>query len=82
MSTNFRPSLTKAQLHDIGQRRDAGDIPALLWEIARLRSVVARADQYLIGPNSLIGEVLRAELDDCACVKEAHQMREELFRKG
>ena len=36
--SNFRPSLTKAQLHDIGQRLDARDIPALLWEIARLRA--------------------------------------------
>lgn len=85
MSTRLRPSLTKEQLHDIGQRRDApapGDVSALLWEIARLRAVVNRADQYLIGPNGLIKDQLRKELDECACVQEQQRMRDELFKKG
>ena len=75
MSTKFRPSLTKEQLHEIGVRRDAGDIPALLWEIARLRAVVMRADQYLDSPSGFLGGVLRKELDECACVQEQQAMR-------
>ena len=81
MSTKFRPSLTKDQLHDIGQRMDARDIPALLWEIARLRAVVMRADQYLDSPNAFVGGVLRQELDECACVREQQAMRLEGSRK-
>lgn len=81
MNTRFRPSLTKDELHDIGVRRDAADIPALLWEIARLRAVVLRADQYLIGPNALVRDQLRLELDECECVKEQQETRRELFRK-
>lgn len=41
----FRTPLTRAQLHDIGRRRDPVDVTALLWEIARLRALVLRADQ-------------------------------------
>ncbi|QBI03279.1 hypothetical protein [Pseudoduganella albidiflava] len=77
--------MSKEQLHEIGQRRHEpapGDVQALLWEIARLRAIAARADQYLIGPNSLIRDVLRRELDECACVQEQQRMREELFKKG
>lgn len=84
MSTRLRPSLTKDQLHDIAQRRHdpaPGDVQALLWEILRLRNVVCRADQYLVGPNSFLGDVLRKELDECECVKETQAMRQELFRK-
>lgn len=84
MSNFSRPSLTKAQLHEIAERRHdpaPGDVQALLWEIARLRAVVARADQYLVGPNSLIRDVLRKELDECECVREVQAMRAELFRK-
>lgn len=81
MNTRFRPSLSKDELHEIGVRRDAADIPALLWEIARLRAVVQRADQYLIGPNALVRDELRRELDECECVKEMQAMRAELFRK-
>lgn len=49
--------------------------------IKRLRAVANRADQYLIGPNSLIAGVLRAELDGCECVREQQAMRAELFKK-
>lgn len=37
---SFRAPLTRAQLHDIGIRKDPGDINALLWEIKRLRALV------------------------------------------
>jgi hypothetical protein len=84
MSNFVRPSLTKEQLRAISARRqapDPDDVTALLWEIARLRAVVTRADQYLVGPCSIIRDVLRSELDECACVQEMQQMRAELFRK-
>lgn len=82
--SNFKhPSLTKAQLREIGQRRDARDIPALLWEIARLRAVALRADQLLASSDSsgLIQRQLREELDECDCVQEQQAMRRELFAK-
>lgn len=78
MSNFKRPSLTKEQLHEIGERRHdpaPGDVSALLWEIARLRAVVMRADQYLDGPSGFLGGVLRKELDECACVREQQAMR-------
>ena len=80
----FRPSLTKDQLHEIGQRRDGRDVPALLWEIARLRAVATRADQLLAGsdPSNLIRTELRRELDECSCVQEMKELRKEFFGKG
>lgn len=83
MNTRFRPSLTKEQLHDIGQRMDARDIPALLWEIARLRAVAMRADQLLQGAdtNGMIRAELRRELDACECVREQQALRLDLFKK-
>jgi hypothetical protein len=84
MTIRFRPSLTKAQLHEIGQRRDPADIPALLWEIARLRSVAICADQLLSSSDAsgIIGRQLRRELDGCECVLEMKQLRADIFTKG
>ncbi|QGZ42724.1 hypothetical protein IP92_05743 [Pseudoduganella flava] len=84
MSNFKRPSLTKQQLHEIAERRhapEAGDISALLWEIARLRAVVNRADQYLESPSGFLGGVLRKELDDCACVQEERAKRLPALKK-
>lgn len=44
----FRPSLTNAELHDIGQRKDPADIIRLLWEIKRLRDLTLRMRGHLI----------------------------------
>ncbi|RQO38602.1 hypothetical protein DBR37_01525 [Herminiimonas sp. KBW02] len=42
----FKPPLTLEQIRDIQDRnRDNPDVLALLWEIRRLFSIVARADQ-------------------------------------
>jgi hypothetical protein len=83
MSTRF-PSLTKHELHEIGQRRDVRDIATLLWEIARLRAVALRADQFLEGgdTNGMIRDALRRELDECACVQEQKATRLGMFKKG
>jgi hypothetical protein len=51
---NFDPPLTTEQLHDIGVRRDPGDIIPLLWEIKRLRALVLRADQVVKGISTAI----------------------------
>lgn len=67
--TTFRPPLTAAELRDIGLRRDAADIVALLWEIKRLRSIVLRAHQYQLtvhggaGGSALVLNALRRELE-------------------
>lgn len=72
----FRAPLTKADLHAIGQRQDAADINALLWEIARLRAIVLRADQLQRSLGSLGGgagvvlNALRLDLQDEPCVAE------------
>jgi hypothetical protein len=62
---NFNPPLTTEQLHDIGVRRDPGDIIPLLWEIKRLRALVLRADQVVKGirHGDYIVEVFRKELE-------------------
>ncbi len=84
MTTRFSPSLTKDQLYGIGQRRDPADIPALLWEIARLRAVALRADQLMSGSDAsgLIAQELRRELDECSCVQDMKQLRADIFTKG
>lgn len=45
----FRPPLSRQDLHDIGQRRDAVDVVPLLWEIARLRSILESAAEMQRG---------------------------------
>ena len=83
MNTRFRPSLSKEELQAIGKRKDVRDIHPLLWEIARLRSVVLRADQLMSGsdPSGIIRNELRRELDECSCVQEMKRLRQDLFRK-
>jgi hypothetical protein len=73
----FKQPLTKAQLQEIqGRSPESPDVRALLWEVARLRSVVLYADQLqrmltnLPGPQGTILETLRAKLVDEPCVKE------------
>lgn len=60
------PPLTIEQLHDIAVRRDASDIPALLWEIKRLQIILQRVDQVqqgATGGGGIIWDVLRGDLD-------------------
>ena len=63
----------------------AADIPALLWDIARLRAAALRTDQYLrvLGPRAsadAVGCMLRAELDELACIRELEAMRLDIER--
>jgi hypothetical protein len=86
MSDRFRPSLTKAELSAIKDRRDAADIPALLWDIARLRAVALRADQFLhgLGPKygaNMVAQLLREELDQLACIQEMEALRVDIERR-
>jgi hypothetical protein len=72
--------LTKVQLHAIGVRKDAGDIPALLWEIKRLRAIVLRVDQLQRVLGSLGGGAgvllagLQRELQGEPCVVEQERL--------
>lgn len=79
--SRFRPSLTREQLHDIGKRRDAQDVPRLLWEIARLRAVALRADQLIRSADTSgsVAAALRAELDELACIEEAKAERAQFW---
>jgi hypothetical protein len=77
----FRAPLTKAQLREIGLRRDPGDIAALLWEIKRLRATVLRADQLqrVLGTGSggavgIVLEGLRQDLKDEPCITESPRL--------
>lgn len=73
----FKPPLTKVSLQEI-QARNAGDgdVQMLLWEVARLRSLVLYADQLqrmlgtLPGQQGDLLESLRKMLADEPCVKE------------
>jgi hypothetical protein len=73
----FKDPLTKAALQEIRERNaHSPDALALLWEVARLRSVVLYADQLqrmsttLPGPQGAILDTLREKLRDEPCVKE------------
>jgi hypothetical protein len=72
MTTRLKPSLTRAELHEIGQRRSAADIPKLLWDIARLHAIARRADQLLRSTDTsgVIRTALREELDELAIIQE------------
>lgn len=64
------PIPDESQLQDMGQRRDPSDIPALLWEIKRLRAVAFRADQLLgnADASGVLRSTLRVELGKLACI--------------
>lgn len=67
--------MTQEQLHEIGLRRSAGDVIALLWEIKRLRALVLRADQLqrTCGGQScstVVLNALRTELEGEPCIEE------------
>jgi len=73
----WKPPLTKDDLHAIQERnRDSADVRALLWEVARLRSVVLHADHLqrlvssLPGPQGQVLESLRHLLVTEPCVHE------------
>jgi hypothetical protein len=73
----LKDPLTKAVLQEIQDRNpESADVRALLWEVARLRSVLLYADQLqrmlttLPGPQGTLLESLREKLKDEPCVKE------------
>jgi peptidoglycan/LPS O-acetylase OafA/YrhL len=68
--------LTKAVLQEIQDRNPDPDVRALLWEVARMRSLILYADQLqrmlttLPGPQGAILDTLRSKLKDEPCVTE------------
>lgn len=68
--------MTKAQLQEIQARSHDPDTQALLWEVARLRSLVLLTDQLQRMVNTLPGqqgdvlEMIRQKLADEPCVQE------------
>jgi hypothetical protein len=72
----FKKPLTKVALQEIQDRATDPDTRALLWEVARLRSVLLYADQLqrmlttLPGPQGTVLDTLREKLKDEPCVKE------------
>lgn len=76
----FKPPLTRERLHDIGVRKDPGDIVELLWEIKRLRALALKIDQVqrtltVSGGLALLLESLRADLKNEPCVQEDERLR-------
>jgi hypothetical protein len=71
----FKGPLTRAALPEIQDRNSDPDVRALLWEVARLRSVVLYADQLqrmlttLPRPQGAVLESLREMLREEPCVK-------------
>lgn len=72
----FKEPLTKVVLQEMQDRNPDPDVRALLWEVARLRSLLLYADQLqrmlttLPGPQGAILETLREKLKEEPCVKE------------
>jgi len=72
----FKKPLTKADLQEIQARNHDPDVQALLWEVARLRSMVLLTDQLqrmlstLPGQQGDLLEMIRGKLADEPCVKE------------
>ena len=70
----IRAPLSIEQLKEIQGRNDSADVLALLWEIRRLRSIAATADELdqSLGPcagmSGLIRAELRLKLDGEACL--------------
>jgi hypothetical protein len=81
LACRFRDPLGRVELEAIKARRDAADVQALLWEIARLRSLVLRADQLQrslnevgLGGAAIVLRALRAELEGEPCVLERGEL--------
>jgi hypothetical protein len=74
--TRFKPPLTKTDLAAIQERSQTPDTRALLWEIARLRSIVLRADQLQqclgnsAGSVGIVVDALRDQLRGEPCIDE------------
>lgn len=72
----FKQPLTRADLAAIQARSQTPDARALLWEIARLRALVLRANQLQLSLGALAGgprivlDALRAELEGEPCIAE------------
>jgi hypothetical protein len=73
----FKEPLTRVELRAIQDRNpNSADVKALLWEIARLRSVILHADQLqrlvdsLPGPQGQVLESMREKLLVEPCVIE------------
>lgn len=80
----FKPALTRAQLKEIQDRNlTSADVRALLWEIARLRALVSRADQLqrslgtLAGGPAIVLSALRNELKGEPCIEEIQRILKE-----
>lgn len=77
----FRPPISTADLHKIGVAKQSQDIVPLLWEIARLRGMLLRANQVIRelpqvgGPNGIVRECLQADLKVEPCIAEEEQRR-------
>ena len=71
--SKFRAPLSIEQLKEIQSRNDSADVLALLWEIRRLRSIAATADELdnslgpCIGMSAFIRAELRLKLDGRPC---------------
>jgi hypothetical protein len=73
----FKQPLTKEQLRGIQNRNlDSVDVRALLWEIARLRALLVRADQLqrslgnIAGGPGIVLVAFRKEVKDESCITE------------
>jgi len=98
MATHGRwpPSLTAEELRRIQEWERTHQSPVirrLLWEVARLRGVALRANQFEevmrsgghithFNSNHLIGDALRKELDELPAIKEQRKWQEELLYPG
>lgn len=72
--SKIRAPLSIEQLKEIQGRNESADVLALLWEVRRLRSIAAMADELerslgpRVGMSGLIRAGLRVQLDGEACV--------------
>lgn len=71
--SRYRSPLSIEQLKEIQKRSDSPDMRAVLWEVRRLREIVATADELerSLGPcvdmSGLIRASLRVQLDGEPC---------------
>jgi len=71
--SRIRAPLSIEQLKEIQGRNDSADVRVLLWEVRRLREIVAAADELerslgpRVGMSGLIRASLRVQLDGEPC---------------